>query len=119
MLATTEAPSTELSKEYEWGTGRSVIQTDDGGYAIAGDAQRAWGGEGGFLLLKTNSNGDVQWQKNYGSGIAYSVIQTSDRGYVLAGSGTLFNLVKTDSQGNMQWNMTYPFQVYSVTQTSD
>jgi len=120
MLATTEAPPTQWNKGYteSHGTGNCVIQTNDGGYALAGES------DGKFLLVKASSTGDVQWWKTYQDGEAYSIVQTSDGGYALAGSGTLFNFVKTDSAGNMQWNKDYiklglPFLAKSLIQTSD
>lgn len=122
VLVMVEASSIGWSKDYEWGNGRSIVQTDDGGYAIAGDAQ-PWvterEGESGYLLIKTNSTGDIQWWKNYGGEHANDVIQTRDGGYLLAGSGTLLNLLKTDSEGNAQWNRTLPFQVHSLIQTNE
>jgi hypothetical protein len=120
MLATTEAPPTQWNKGYTelHGTGNCVIQTNDGGYALAGES------DGKFLLVKASSTGDVQWWKTYQDGEAYSIVQTSDGGYALAGSGTLFNFVKTDSAGKMQWNKDYsklglPFLAKSLIQTSD
>ncbi len=86
---------TQWDIEYELhGSGWCVINTNDGGYAIAGE------GEGQFLFLKGDSIGGVQWEKTYGNGTAYSIIETSDGGYVLAANG---NITKLDSTGNMQW----------------
>ncbi|HKZ93180.1 MAG TPA: hypothetical protein VJ249_01185 [Candidatus Bathyarchaeia archaeon] len=89
----------------------SVVQTSDGGYAIAGD---------GFAnLVKTDSVGNVQWSRTYG-GTARSVVQTIDGGYAIAGSLSGFQLAKTDSAGNMLWTKTYGSgTVYSMVQTSD
>jgi len=75
----------------------SLVQTVDGGYAIAGY---------GFAnLVKTDMNGNPQWNKTY-LGFASSVVQTSDGGYALAGRTPSFGagardfwLVKTDSAG--------------------
>ena len=60
-----------------------VIQTDDGGYAVAGYTNSS--GVGGFdaWLVKTDAYGNVQWDKTYGgTGIdkAFKVIQTNDGG---------------------------------------
>jgi len=130
-------PSTQWIKEigsFSLGRGNSVIQTADGGYAITG------GKDGGFLLLKTNSSGDVQWEKTYGTkaeftSFAHAIVQAEDGGYVLAGqgtpwpnfigpNGTLFNLLKTHPMGNVQWNRSYsteetPFIATSLIKTSD
>ncbi len=106
----------------------SVIQTSDGGYAIAGYTESYDTGGSNFWLVKTDSSGNMMWNKSYGQldTNAYSVIQTGDGGYAIAGSSAVqgnFWLVKTDSSGSMQWNKTYGragYQVaYSVVQTGD
>jgi hypothetical protein len=47
---------------------RSIIQTSDGGYAIAGQTLSFVNtpGHWDFLLYKVNSSGAKQWRKNYG-----------------------------------------------------
>jgi hypothetical protein len=96
------------------GWANSVIQTDDGGYALAGQivVDNTWNA----LLLKTDANGNEQWNMTYRSGQAYGIVQTDDGGYALAastsppfGSGPReFWVIKTNSSGNMQWEQTYP-----------
>jgi hypothetical protein len=96
----------------------SVVQTSDGGYAIAGyDTFNIW-------LLKTDATGNPLWNQTYGEGEALSMVQTFDGGYALAGaSGSDFGLVKVDSAGNLEWNQTYGGAnsdwAESVVQTSD
>jgi hypothetical protein len=114
----------------------SVVQTSDGGYALAGSTlSYGMGGRnfGDFWLVKTDASGSIQWNKTYGGtkdDYASSVVQTSDGGYTLAGSAQLYGnysedawLVKTDSSGSMQWNKTYGGTKYdialSLVQTSD
>jgi hypothetical protein len=111
----------------------SIVQTNDGGYALAGHISYWWPLNCSFWFVKTDSNGNMQWNKTYGEiddgETAYSVIQTRDRGYALAGntlhsgSDCDFWFVKTDSNGNMQWNKTYggteDDYCYSLAQTLD
>jgi len=100
-----------------YGSGHQIIQTSDGGYAIAGKT------DGQCLLLKVDSSGRRQWSQTYGNGCFNSLTQTADGGYALAGSGDI-NFVRTDSDGNMMWSKNYtnssvPFHANSVIQTSD
>lgn len=114
--------------------GWTVIQTADGGYAIAGHSSSFSGGFRDFYLVKTNSSGIVTWSKTFDSGFSEQVFtmqQTSDGGYILAGEAvsavngyTEIYVVKTDASGNMQWSNYYGGNssddvCYSVKQTTD
>ncbi len=126
----------------------SMVQTRDGGFALAGSADTTDGGTD-FWLVKTNSAGVAQWNYTYNSGtytesggyvtprndVANSVIQTSDGGYALVGSASLLRqstssivysswVVKTDAQGKQLWNKGYDLLneqglPYLIVQTSD
>jgi hypothetical protein len=94
----------------DWVT--SMVQTSDGGYAMAGYWSVVTGYTSGyFWLVKTDSVGHLQWNKTYGIGSDASLVQTSDGGYAIAGTkysnGADFWLVKTDSSGNKLWDKTY------------
>jgi len=99
-------------------TGMHVLQTGDGGYALAGITSSFGAGSKDAWLIKTDSTGTMQWNQTYGgTGDEWGYVsleQTSDGGFAIAcqtdsfGAGGLdFWLVKTDTAGNMQWNQTY------------
>jgi len=113
----------------------SLVQTDDGGYVIAGFTGSYGAGEDDAWLVKIDALGDVQWNKTYGglnNDYAHSVIKTEDGGFAVIGFTSFSNwedryydvwLIKTDALGNMQWNKTYGGtgydEGYSIVQTSD
>jgi len=94
----------------------SVQQTADGGYIVSGSI--ASSGEGGYdvCLLKTDLNGNLQWQKIFGGSrddFGGIVQLTFDGGFTIAGATKSFGaggadayLIKTDSFGNIQWQKT-------------
>ncbi len=113
--------------------GRSVQQTSDGGYVVAGFTNSFGAGIYDMYLIKTNSSGDTLWTRTYGGtndDYGYSVQQTSDSGYIVAGFTYSFGaglddmyLIKTNSSGDTLWTRTYGGTSYeegnSVQQTSD
>jgi len=104
-----------------------MIQTSDGGYALAGSLSPL----GEWWFVKADGAGNMIWNQNYGGygwSDVFSLVQTSDRGYALAGrdgGGSMdMGLVKTDSAGNMEWIGTYGAgwawdEARSVVQTPD
>ncbi|TET47413.1 T9SS type A sorting domain-containing protein [candidate division TA06 bacterium] len=116
-----------------WDRGRSVEQTDDGGYIIAGETGDANAGWGYLYLIKTDSLGDTLWTRTFGGtgrDRAYSAQQTSDGGYIVTGFIRFGDaaieqyvyLVRTDSLGDTLWTRTYghPWSCgYSVRQVND
>jgi hypothetical protein len=101
----------------DWDGGRSVAQTQDGGYIVAGRTNSFGAGSADIYLIRTDSLGGSVWTRTYGGSsgdIGYSVQQTQDRGYIVAGctwsfgagSGDVY-LIKTDSIGETIWTRTY------------
>jgi len=104
----------------------SVIQTTDGGYALAGLAKA------NVLVAKFDSSGNVKWQTVYTSpsslGLGYSIVQTSDGGYMVGGydndSPFLALALKLGSSGSVRWAKTYNIsgaasKFFSVRQAND
>jgi len=124
---------TKTIGEKERDRGNSLIQTSDGGYAIAGLTQSFRAGETDVYVVKLDANGNLQWTKTIG-GLGYdggaSLIQTSDGGYAITGVTSSFGagegdvyVVKLDANGNLQWTKTIggPGEEagFSLIQTSD
>jgi parallel beta-helix repeat protein len=135
-LATSEPPALEWNKTFGKATrndanwGNTVVQTSDGGYAIASTADFGLGEV--WWLVKTDSAGNVEWNRTYPTdeqGRVFSVVIATDGGYVMAGDAyTAGNpgharLVETDTNGTVEWEKTYteldPAVAFSITQTGD
>jgi hypothetical protein len=116
-----------------YGEGRSIQQTSDGGYVVAGCIFSYTTHSYDVYLLKTDSSGDTLWTRTYGWGDddeGWSVQQTADGGYIIAGHTydrvtrvSDVYIVKTDSSGETLWTRThdrsYQDHGHSVQQASD
>lgn len=96
--------------------GRSVQQTSDGGYVIAGSSQSYGAGRSNAWLIKADKNGTEQWNRTFGgrgTDEATSIQQTDDGGYIFTGFTSSYGiggdvwLVRTDSSGHELWNRTF------------
>jgi hypothetical protein len=112
---------------------RSIIQTTDGGYAVAGSTNSYGAGLYDMYIVKLSSSGALQWNKTIGGAnndYGNSIIQSTDGGYAVAGEtnsfgagGYDFFIVKLDGSGTLQWSKTIgganDDQVYSIIQSTD
>jgi len=91
----------------------SVVQTEDGGFLLAGYTSSY--GEGGqeIWLVKTDSQGNEVWSKRFGGpndDSASSVVQTEDGGYIITGLTRSYGangnvlLIKTNQYGLAEWS---------------
>ncbi|MCH8906317.1 MAG: transcriptional regulator [Candidatus Heimdallarchaeota archaeon] len=83
-----------------------MIQTSDGGFVLAGSTSEK------MYLVKTQENGEIQWERALDKSSGHSIVETSDGGFLFAGilyGGAFrgrFHLIKLDVNGETQWNKT-------------
>jgi hypothetical protein len=124
---------------------KSIQQTSDGGYIVAGYSRSnngdVTGNHGGYdaWVVKISSSGMIQWKKSFGGSgddSVSSIKQTNDGGYIFAGSSDSKNgdvtenhgasdywIVKLTSSGTIQWSKNFGGPdneyAYSIQQTFD
>ena len=97
----------------EYDEGKSVIETSDNGFAIAGRTKSYGSGETDAWLIKTDESGVEQWNKTFGSNNYDNfnqIIQADDGGFIITGHTQVTApyewygfIVKTDNNGVKQW----------------
>ncbi len=110
----------------------SIIQTKDGGYAVAGFTWSKGAGRQDFWVIKLYEDGSKEWDRTFGGSeadVIYSVIQTEDEGYAVAGktksiaSGEKAWVIKLNRRGNQVWDNTFAKrtddEIFSIIQTTD
>ena len=111
-----------FSDDYE--TGNVLLQTNDNGYAVAGDTYVGAEGTNGVLLARFDENGAPLWKTFFETdsvGLGEEMLLTPENGFLLAGTAleidpTFLNrgfLLKTDDQGNLLWRNYYSGDDYS------
>lgn len=112
---------------------RSIIQTNDGGYSIAGFTVLEDTEDKDFWVIKLDKDGNKVWDRTFGGTSedwANSIIQTKDRGYMVAGwtksmgaGKTDVWIVKLNKRGNLVWDKTFGGsendEAHSIIQTDD
>ena len=115
----------------------SMVEAQDGGYAMVGTWDLPIFGGSGWTnnswLVKTDVDGNMEWNQTYEGGNAHSLVATADGGYAIAstrfydsngvGGWSDFWLIKTDEFGTVDWNMTYggsnEEKAFSLVEASD
>ena len=98
-----------------------VIQTDDGGYIVAGQAYYY---KGWVLLLKLTADGSITWQKlvevgEVGTSLdVRSLQQTVDGHFIVAGSThtdeNMNWVLKFNTNGNLIWSKGHPGDYFNI-----
>jgi len=113
--------------------GKSVQQTSDGGYVVAGYTSSYGAGSYDLWILKLDVSGKISWQKTYGGSshdYCSSIQQTTDGGYIVIGDTHSYGagehdlwLLKLDASGSISCQKTFGGSSddisYSVCQSSD
>jgi hypothetical protein len=108
---------------YDWG--RSVVQTSDSGFVVAGYTFSFAGGDSCLLLAKFDVSGNLLWTRTLGRmsarisesvmvmGGTTAIIKSSDEGFVVTGTTSNFGagdydvlLAKFNSSGDFLWART-------------
>jgi hypothetical protein len=97
--------------------GYSLDVTSDGGYILTGYSVINSSMSVGALLIKTDSNGNEEWNKTFDgndSDVFHDVRETLDKGFITVGWTQSFRngyadvwAIKTDKNGTVEWNKTY------------
>jgi hypothetical protein len=82
------------------------IKTRDKGFLIFGFGEYYVKGRAAvFLLMKLNSNYEIEWIKEIGTEGAGSLLQCADNGYIISRGSSV---VKLNSTGDEIWNCNFP-----------
>ena len=148
MVTFAQAPAIEWQKSIGGSTveeAKSIEQTTDGGYIVAGYTTSNNGdvtgnhGNSDYWVVKLSATGTIQWQKTLGGtadDYAQSIQQATDGGYIIAGYTNSNNgnvtgnhgnydywVVKLSAVGTIEWQKTLGGTqneyAYSIQQTRD
>ena len=104
--------NSSISAEVTTGDFRSLIQTNDGGFAMV-TAYNYWMYITESWFVKTDSSGNLQFSKSISSGSPLLLSQ-SEQSYTLVGSyfgrggsGGKITITQISSEGNTQWSKDY------------
>ena len=97
--------------------GYDIILNEDGGFTLLGSTESFGNGGADIWLIKTDANGNEQWNQSYGDAsndIGQSMLRTYDNGYLIKskiqsfGEGnTAIGLLRVGSNGEPIWTKTF------------
>lgn len=98
-------------------SGRSIVETKDKGFIIAGTTNLRGSGNTDYLVNKSDPYGNTIWQRVLGGDkedFAVAVVENSDGDYLVGGYSNSFGsggydiwLVLFDATGNIKWQKAY------------
>ena len=101
-------------------SGRCLVETSDGGYAITGETRSYNGGASHYddvWIVRTNSSGDLIWYTafpNINHDDAEGIVESSFGGFAVSGTMAVPGftdrdlwVIRVDDDGNQLWNWTY------------
>jgi len=98
--------------------GSFVQKTYDNGYILIGGSRPVSTEPFYLYILKTDENGNEEWNKTFDFGFPFSIQQTIDNKYIITGINNYnlsdpfaseIYLLKIDNNGYEEWNKTYRF----------
>jgi hypothetical protein len=129
MVRVAAQPPDTLWTKYFGGEWRDyaleVVQTNDGGFAFAGQTYSYGAGDSDVWIVKTDANGDTIWTRTYGGSEwdgCFDIQQTTDEGYIAAGWRTDSFipgwpdvwLLKMDQNGDTLWSRIFGDQGHDI-----
>jgi len=113
---------------------KSIVQTPDGGFVVAGYTDSKGAGGNDFWVVKLTHAGVLEWDRTLGGNYndeAHAIITTVDGGFAVAGTrmpnriSHAYWMIKLDQNGDYQWDKSFEDEyvylntVYSIIQTTD
>lgn len=89
-----------------WQYASQIIQTDDGGFLLAGFAMSP-SQKADTWLAHCDATGELEWERSFGNpaidDYAISMIRLGDGTYLIGGLGSGMPLTRIDEEGNVLW----------------
>lgn len=97
--------------------GSAVVETDGGGFIVAGSTESFGSGNSDAWLIAVDASGDTEWSQVYGGrgwDFGMALENTADGGFLVAGGSDSYGgggqdvwLIRTDPEGTVLFSRTY------------